>query len=798
MWLPLPGRPPATPGRFSLCHDAMIWFAWGMVCGTWALHSLPGLPDMQQLALLLAGGMALLLSQWLGTWRLLAAGLAVGAAWGGLQAHRYQDTRLAVARQRITLVGQVVSLPAQRQGSFTFDMAVQRVLAGPWQPKSSTFVRLWWWQPPGTGAPQPGSCWQVQATLRAPHALRNPGLADASKLTEAQHIAAIGSVRPGEGTHVLAHCQAMRPGLALRAALSRRLDGVLPATAGGGIVRALAIGDQGRLDAAAFNVLNNLDLSHLIAISGQNVAMVAAVFFFVARFVMSRFHRLTMLLPAQRWAAWITMPATAVYGALAGWSIPTRRAVVMALALLLMLGMGRGVRPGRILALAAIMVLLLDPAAVRMPGFALSFAAVALLGYGVAGRVQRAGHVHALLRDQVVVALGLAPVAAWLLGRLSLLGAPLNLIAVPVCSLLLAPLALVGTLALGLDVPGSGWVLRILARGVDWVWPWLDWLARQPWGIWPMPQPPVWAVLLAGLGCLLALAPRGIPLRSFAVVLLAPLLFTQREAPPAPGDMRMTVLDVGQGLAVLVETAGHRLLYDTGPASLTGSDAGARVVVPYLRSRGIGSLDGVVLSHDDRDHSGGLAAVMQAMQPAWVLLGEPHAGLANGIPCRIGMHWWWDGVHFAVLHPPPGRSGNAASCVILMESAGRRLLLPGDLEGADLDDLALTFGASPRLDVLVAPHHGAKKGATAAWVAVARPRWVLYSAGFGNAYGHPAAQVVQSYAAQGSMQRATACSGALVVNLQQGHLAVSATRREDQASCLLPVPALPKVASPKG
>ena len=772
----------------------MTWFAWGMVCGTWALHSLPGLPDMQQLALLLAGGMVLLLSQWLGAWRLLAAGLAVGAAWSGLQAHRYQESLLAVARQRITLVGQVVSLPAQRQGSLTFDMAVERVLAGPWQPKSGAVVRLWWWHPPGTAVLQPGSCWQVQATLRAPHALRNPGLADTTKYTEAQHLVAIGSVRPGEDTHVLAQCQAMRPGLAMRAALSRRLDGVLPDTAGGGIIRALAIGDQGRLDAAAFNVLNNLDLSHLIAISGQNVAMVAAVFFFVARFVMSRFHRLTLLLPAQRWAAWITMPAVVVYGALAGWSIATRRAVIMALVLLLMLGMGRGVRPGRILALAAIVVLVLDPAAVRLPGFALSFAAVALLGYGVAGRVQRAGHAQALLRDQLVVALGLAPVAAWLLGRISLLGAPLNLIAVPLCSLLLAPLALVGTLALGLDVPGADWLLRLLARGVDWAWPWLEGLSRQPWGTWPLPQPPVWVVALAGLGCLLALAPRGIPLRSFAVVLLAPLLVSHREAPPQPGDLRMTVLDVGQGLAVLVETASHRLLYDTGPASLTGSDAGTRLVVPYLRSRGIGSLDGVVLSHDDRDHSGGLAAVMQAMEPAWVLLGEPHEGLAYGIPCRSGMRWWWDGVRFAVLHPPPGRSGNAASCAILMESAGRRLLLPGDLEGAELDHLALTFAALPRLDVLVAPHHGAKKGATVGWVAMTRPRWVLYSAGFGNAYGHPADQVVRSYAALGSRQLATACSGAVVVTVQQGHLAVSATRGKDQASCLLP--AWPQAASP--
>lgn len=779
----------------------MILFAWGMVCGAWALHSMPKLPAMQHLALLLAAGVAMLLSRWLGAGRLLAAGLALGAAWGGLQAHRDQENRLAAARERITLVGQVVSLPAQRQGSLTFDVAVTQVLAGSWQPKSGALARLWWWRPPSQGTPKPGSCWQIQATLRAPHALLNPGLVDTSVFMQAQHIAAIGSVRPGEGTHTLTDCGVMQPGLALRAALSRRLDGALPATPGGGIIRALAIGDQGRLDAAAFNVLNNLDLSHLIAISGQNVAMVAVVCFFLARFAMSRFHALTLLLPAQRWAAWATMPMVTAYGALAGWSIPTRRAVVMALALLLMLGMGRGVRAGRILALAAIVVLMMDPAAVRLPGFALSFAAVAFLGYGVAGRVQRAGHVRALLRDQIVVALGLAPVAAWLLGRISLLGTPLNLIAVPVCSFLLAPLALVGTLALGLDVPGASWVLGLLARSVDWAWPWLDWLARHRWGVWSLPQPPVWVVLLAGLGCLLALAPRGIPLRSFAVVLLAPLLFTRQEVLiPASGDVRMMVLDVGQGLAVLVETATHRLLYDTGPASLGGSDAGARVVVPYLRSRGIAGLDGVILSHDDRDHSGGFAAVAQAMRPAWVLLGEPHVGLADGIPCRSGMHWRWDGVRFTVLHPPPGRSGNAASCVVLIESAGRRLLLPGDLEGVDLDDLAMALGSPPELDVLVAPHHGAKKGATAAWVAAVQPRWVLYSAGFGNAYGHPAAQVVQGYAALGSRQLATACNGALLVDVRQGHVAVDTTRSRAQASCSLPAPALANPASskPKG
>ena len=304
-------------------------------------------------------------------------------------------------------------------------------------------------------------------------------------------------------------------------------------------------------------------------------------------------------------------------------------------------------------------------------------------------------------------------------------------------------------------------------------------------------------MLLAGLGCLLALAPRGIPLRSFAVVLLAPLLITKREMSPATGDVRMTVLDVGQGLAVLVETATHRLLYDTGPASLSGSDAGVRVVVPYLRGRGIASLDGVILSHDDRDHSGGFAAVAQSMRPAWVVLGEPHAGLSDGIPCRAGMHWWWDDVRFTVLHPPPGRSGNAASCVVLIESGSRRLLLPGDLEGIDLDDLADALGAPSGLDVLVAPHHGAKKGATAAWVAAVQPTWVLYSAGFGNAYGHPAAQVVQGYAALGSRQLSTACSGALLVAVRQEHVAVDTARSRAQASCSLPAPALADPVSPK-
>jgi competence protein ComEC len=185
------------------------------------------------------------------------------------------------------------------------------------------------------------------------------------------------------------------------------------------------------------------------------------------------------------------------------------------------------------------------------------------------------------------------------------------------------------------------------------------------------------------------------------------------------------------------------------------------------------------------------------MGPAWVVLGEPHAGLADGIPCRAGMHWWWDEVRFTVLHPPPGRSGNAASCVVLIESGGRRLLLPGDLEDLDLDDLAMALGSPSKLDVLVAPHHGAKKGATTVWMSAVQPHWVLYSAGFGNAYGHPAAQVVQGYAAMGSRQLATACNGALLVEVRQGHVTVITTRGRAQASCSLPVPASANPAAPK-
>jgi competence protein ComEC len=411
------------------------------------------------------------------------------------------------------------------------------------------------------------------------------------------------------------------------------------------------------------------------------------------------------------------------------------------------------------LALAALVVLLVDPLSVLAPGFWLSFAGVLWLVWCLPGR-----GVHWLrtfMAAQGVATLALLPLTVALFGQASRAGPLANLLAIPWWSLGVVPLALVGT---GLEalLDGAGrWPWRAAAVCFDASWWVFGFLARQPWALWWAPQAAVAAVPAALLGVFWLLLPRAAGMRLPALLLCLPLLWPSRDR-PAPGEVELLVMDVGQGLAVWVRTRHHRLLYDAGPAAEGGFDAGERIVAPTLHALGEAGLDRVLLSHGDRDHAGGMPAVRRAFHDP-PLQAPPGAVPGAAMGCSRGDRWHWDGVDFAVLHPPPASpyAGNASSCVLRIQAAHGVVLLTGDIGQREEAALVAAVPAALRADAALVAHHGSAGSSGAEWIRAVSPRLAIVSAGHGNRFGHPRRDVVQRWRTAPAEVLNTADSGAL-------------------------------------
>jgi competence protein ComEC len=425
-------------------------------------------------------------------------------------------------------------------------------------------------------------------------------------------------------------------------------------------------------------------------------------------------------------------------------------------------------------------VVLLDPWAVLWPGFWLSFGAVAVILFAGHGRVgpAPAGWRGALLlagRTQWAVTAGLVPLTLLLFGQVSLVSPLANAVAIPLVSFIVTPLALAGSLVPG--APGA-WLLLAAHGAVEALAIVLRHLAGWPVAVWRAPAPQAWIFLLALGGTLWMLMPRGWPRRWAGAAAWLPLLAQLPDHPDA-GRFRVTAFDVGQGMALLVETAGHRLLYDTGPGYAPGADAGSRVLLPYLRMRGIATLDGMVVSHGDNDHTGGALAVLGAQEVGWVASslapGHPIARAARRhLQCMAGQRWEWDGVRFEMLHPAaasyadPALKANARSCTLRITNGRTAILLAGDIEAAQ--ETGLLAGGADRLraDVLLAPHHGSGTSSTAAFLAAVHPAVGVFQVGWRNRYHHPKDTVWLRYGALGIRRLRTDEAGAIALAFGDG------------------------------
>ncbi|HYN27083.1 MAG TPA: DNA internalization-related competence protein ComEC/Rec2, partial [Burkholderiales bacterium] len=625
--------------------------------------------------------------------------------------------------------------------------------------------------------------WRLSARLRRPHGNANPGGFDFEAWMLERGIRAVGYVR-ADAPAALIVTRVNRPAYvlervreAVRSRLLRSLDGRPYA----GVIVALAVGDQRAIQPIQWRIFTRTGVNHLMSISGLHITMVASLAYLLVLRLWRRSETLTLRLPAVRAAAAAGLAAALAYAALSGFAVPAQRTVFMLGIVAAALWLGWMTRPLAVLAAAAALVILVDPIAVISAGFWLSFGAVAVIMLAGGGRIGRFSWLGAWARTQWAVTLALVPLLLAMFQQVSLVSPIANAIAIPLVSLVVVPLTLLAAV-LPLDsIAHAAHAVMAFCMGV------LETLDRVPDTVWQQHAPPSWAVPLAMLGALWMLLPRGFPARWVGAGFLLPL-FLSLPPRPLPGELWLTVLDVGQGLAVVARTQGHALLYDTGPAFSDQVSAGDRIVVPYLRASGVRRLDGVIVSHDDLDHSGGALAVLQAMPVQW--LSSPLSAVhpiseaaAHARRCSAGERWEWDGVAFEMLHPDAESynefdfKDNDRSCVLRIVSPYGAVLLPADIERRS--EIRLLRISPERLsaEVLIAPHHGSRTSSTPEFVRAVAPRLVVISAGYRNRFGHPHPTVVRRYREQGSELVRTDLVGAVLVKMGSSGIETSGWRQ---------------------
>ena len=708
----------------------------------------------------------------------LAVGL--GLAWSTWHADALLSTTLPEGLQGrdLTVTGVVATLPQRRGRATRFEFLVD---GGPADAAATLPRRLrlaWYGRHPPLAA---GVRWRLRVRLKRPHGFHNPGGFDYEGWLFRRGIRATGYVRDHPDNIALGDAAGPRHALQrLRQRLSRAFGDALVGSSYLGLLQALALGERGDIGTSQWATLRATGTSHLVAISGLHLGLVAGLLFGVVRRGWA-WIGLARWVPAPRAAAWLTLPAVLLYAGLAGFTVPTQRALVMVAVVLAALLLRRALAPGRALALALVGVLLVDPLAPGAPGFWLSFTAVALILYTVAWRPAGGRRTLRVAWLQVVLGVGLAPLLVVAFQQVPLVAPLANLVAVPLVGTLLVPLVLAATLLL-LPWPAAGAALLQLAeRLLAVAWPWLEASASLPYALHGFAAPPLGLVLLAGAGVLLLFAPRGIPLRLPGVVLLLPL-FTFRPESRAHGSAWLTLLDVGQGLAAVVRTRHRVLVFDTGPAYSARFDAGGAVVVPVLRRLGLDRIDALVVSHGDGDHAGGLASLRAELAVTTFYAGSGVPGAEDAEACRAGTGWQWDGVEFAFLHPSAGDlAGNDGSCVLRVAAGGAVLLLTGDIEREAEARLLARAPEALDVDVLQVPHHGSRTSSTPPFVAATTPGIALVASGWRNRFGLPDAGVVARYVAAGSTLVDTATAGAIEVRLPAAPDAIEVRRHREWA-----------------
>lgn len=684
--------------------------------------------------------------------------ICLGLSWALLYAGWQQQKQLPqiLENKDIIVQGTIATIPEYNNGSLRFEFLVKKLQR----------IRLSW-QAEQLPKLVVGDQWQLTVRLKRPHATFNPGEFDQEEWLFEHQIHAIGYVRQNAPAKLLDSHWYYFPLDRVRQHLATKIIQQLNHNPMTGFITAITVGVRDDITSQQWQTLRGTGTNHLMAIAGLHVGLMSAAAFFIFNFIWRLFPRAMLILPAAEAAAVAALIAGIAYSGLAGFSLPTQRASIMLSVFLLMVISRRHLPPWDTLLISLFIILVWDPLVPLSQTFWLSFITVALIIYGMSGRLNHGKKIWHWLKIQWVITLGLIPFMLLFFQQVSLLGIVANLIAIPWVGFVVLPLSFIGVIVLLISPYLGGLILKLAALLMSWLWPIMEKMANIPLLQWHAAIINIWIFLAAVIGILLLLAPRGLPVRWLGIIYLLPLFFWQ---PPAPksGEIWFTLLDVGQGLASVVRTQNHILIYDTGPKFSPDFNMGDAVVVPYLRAMGVRNVDMMVISHSDEDHSGGANSVLAEMPVQQI-----YTSATNLFPlpithaCWQGEHWQWDGVNFAFLSPPLGQPylDNESSCVLKITAGNNSILLTGDIEKETEKNLIQNEPSLLPTTIIVAPHHGSGSSSTAKFVTAVAPKYVLFPTGYLNRWHFPNPKVMARYQQIGAQMYNSAYTGALLFKI---------------------------------
>ncbi len=743
----------------------MVVSALSFLAGLLLVQQLPVLPDIEWL---IVGGVVAGIIAWLRYWRCLF--FVAGVLWAILFAmHRLSD-RLPerLEGMDVPVKGYIADLPEQDEKRAGFDFIVTD--AAPGIPSK---LKLNWYYP--DREIRAGQHWSFAVKLKRVHGNMNPGGFDYERWLFTEGVGATGYVRPNPQPVLLGRDSAWSSITVWRQSIADQLAHTLSDSQSLALIKALTIGDGNSITQEQWEVFRKTGTTHLVVISGSHIGLVAGLVYFLVL----KLWAWTGLLAwsPQKVAAVSALAVGVFYSGLAGFSVPTQRSVVMLSIVMAAIVLQRNSRPFNTLAIAMFAVLMLDPLAVLSAGFWLSFLAVSLIVYSVSGRLGKLGYFWGTIKVNWATSVGLSPLLLLFFQQVSLIAPLANLVAVPVISLLVVPLSLLAVIIMFISPLLAGKLFFVVDYALQGLWWLLVHLAEIPLASITHAQPSYWALLFAVPGILLLLAPVGIPARWLSLVMFLPLVFTDAKR-PEPGGITMTLLDVGQGLSTVVQTANHLLVYDTGAKFSAQSDAGQSILLPFLRVQGVDKIDTLIISHGDNDHIGGAASLIRGISTGKVLTSVPQKLIEHSpIKCTVGQSWLWDGVRFDMLAPQHGFvSENNNSCVLKIQSEHGTVLLTGDIEASAESWLVETYGEGLKADVLIAPHHGSRTSSTTTFLQAIQPDYVLIPAGYRNQFGHPDKDILARYQKINAKWLNSVDGGAITVNFKNNAYAVWAIR----------------------
>lgn len=691
---------------------------------------------------------------------MLALSMVIGLSWAWLTAYQKLQWQLPEndSQRVITLEGKVVGVTYFAQHALRFKVQVEKYDGQSIQKNTQVIFKLFW--PKASTTLQENDRIHCQVKLTSPWHLANPGSFDQERQLFIEGIQATGKVVNMLDYEVYSGFSLNK----LRQNLSQRMTDLLGNKSLLGVIQAMTLGINHNIPPEQWKIFQATGTTHIISISGSHIGLVAMLCFNLVVRLIKRSIRLTVIMPAQYYGAIVAICSATIYSALAGFSVPTVRACIMTLVCMWAVIKKQPILSWHTLALSWLGIFIWDPLATLQMGFWLSFGCVAVLIFG-GSYYQGLSRWRKWIMPQWIVFIGILPLCMVFFQQAPLLSPVANFVILPIVSFIVVPPSLLGLCFLKLSQGLATLCLELAHMGLVVFLVILENIAAVPWSVWEKGQMPLLPTVLTFIGTIILLSPKGIPARNVAWCVFLPLVF-YHPVLLEWGECKFTLLDVGQGLAAVIQTRNHVLLYDAGP-QYGNDDAGNRVIKPFLLKEHIKVLNKVIISHSDLDHRAGLTG-LQKWPMQEIISSEPERLTVLARPCIAGEQWEWDGVQFMMLGPPPegAKKRNNLSCVLKVSTAQHSILLTGDIETLAEIELLQSYPEYLRSDILVVPHHGSLTSSSPAFIAKVAPHYALYPVGKDNRYGFPKAAILERYADLGAINMVSSQTGACTFYLK--------------------------------